>query len=389
MIDVKTATEIINQNWLDFGETFTSCDELTSVILAESVSADRDYPPAPLARMDGIAVSWQQYQQGKRAFIISGIVGAGQPPQNYPLDTAIEVMTGAVLPSGFDLIIPYEDLEIEQKTAVIVNEEGRFCGQFVHQKGSDCLAGTNILQPAMKLHGARWGIIASMGKNVVKSMAIPRINLISTGNELVEITETPQSYQLRKSNIYALKASLLQRGFNHITLTHLQDDPDEIRQHYDQATANYDILIYSGGVSKGKFDYLPSIWAEKGAVKHFHRVAQKPGKPLWFGVDYQHKTMIFGLPGNPVSSLVCLHRYILPNPPQYARLTQDISFEPKLTYFQPVKISYSEYAMVSALPLAIKNSGEFIALGESDGFIELPATKSRFYEGECFPLYLW
>jgi len=213
--------------------------------------------------------------------------------------------------------------------------------------------------------------------------------LISTGLELVEITEQPLEHQIRRSNVYALKTSLELHGFHQIDLAHLPDDAEVITKHYQNVVDQYDILIYSGGVSKGKFDFLPQVWKNLGADCHFHEVAQRPGKPLWFGTDKKSHTTIIGLPGNPVSSLVCLHRYVIGAKPLYVKLATDVIFKKELTYFLPASLESKEDGHLWAMPSGIKNSGEFTALAQTHGFLELPASLSHFEKSQIFPFWTW
>lgn len=298
-------------------------------------------------------------------------------------------MTGALLPQNCDLVIPYEEVAIADNQVKIINPRQREPGEFVHPKASDCRAGKVILESSSKLNGPAWNIITSFGKTKVRVKQKPRIQIISTGDELVEITQKPKIHQLRRSNIYGLQVSLQSRGFQNVNLTHLADDKEVIIRHYQKAKLEYRVLIYSGGISKGKFDYLPEVWSQLGVTKYIHGVAQKPGKPMYFGIDHRSKTVIIGLPGNPISSLVCLHRYFLDSAPIYAQLTTDFTFKKDLTYFLPVKLSHTPQAVIKAEPLPVKNSGEFIALAGSDGFLELPQHQASFQAGECFPFYAW
>lgn len=357
--------------------------------MASEIRADRDYPPFDRVMMDGIAVKFSDYLAGVRAFKILGIQAAGMAALSLSeAGTCFEVMTGAILPIGTDLVIPYEHLELRQQTANVVKEMERTSMENVHLKGSDCRAGDLVLKSDVSLNGPHQGIAASMG---IHPLMTPqsRILIISTGDELVEVNEIPLSHQIRRSNAHALKKSLELNGFTDITLSHLKDDAREVADHYQQSASAYDLMIYSGGVSKGKFDYLPAVWADMGVTNHFHIVSQRPGKPLWFGTDDKRKTTVIGLPGNPVSSLVCLHRYVIPGKVMFARLSEEVVFKNNLTYFLPVKIEYLEDGSVLATPLKIKNSGEFTALAESDGFVELPAEKSVFQKGEAFSFYPW
>ncbi|MBE9176729.1 molybdopterin molybdotransferase MoeA [Synechocystis salina LEGE 06155] len=390
MISVAAAVEIIQTHWPDFGDTTMSVDGSYGAVLAESIEADRDYPPGDRVMMDGVAVAWSEYNQGRRQFELLGTVAAGDRQCSLPDQTGcLEVMTGALLPQNCDLVIPYEEVAIVDHQVKIIDLRSRKPGGFIHSKASDCRSGTVILKSFSKLNGPAWSIISSFGKTKVKVKQKPSIQIISTGDELVEVSEKPAAHQLRRSNVYGLQVSLQSRGFQNINLTHLIDDKEVITNHYQRAKLEYDILIYSGGISKGKFDYLPKVWLDLGVTKYIHGVAQKPGKPMYFGVDHQTKTVIIGLPGNPISSLICLHRYFLNSPPIYAQLTRDFNFKKDLTYFLPVRLSYTSQALIQAEPLPVKNSGEFIALADSNGFLELPQHQAYFQAGECFPFYGW
>lgn len=347
------------------------------------VRADRDYPPFHRVMMDGIAVSFDEFSKGIRDFKVTGICAAGEP-QKKLISGCMEVMTGAPLPDGADLVIQYEHLKIENGVAKVVVEVSRERMDSIHLKGSDCHAGDIVLEENLLWNGPHVGIAASMGESFQKTS--PKVMIISTGDELVE--KNPLPHQIRRSNAYALKKSLVHFGYTNVKLDHLNDDPGDVAAHYEAYASEFDILIYSGGVSKGKFDYLPNVWTDMGVEKIFHEVSQRPGKPLWFGRDNKRNTTIIGLPGNPVSSLVCLHRYFLKNREMSVKLTEEIIFKKPLTYFLPVKIEFRE-GVVWASPLKIKNSGEFTALAGSDGFIELPKEQNEFKPGETFKFFSW
>jgi molybdopterin molybdotransferase len=390
MITVDEALSLIEKHKLNWGSSDRSIDELSSDITAEDLIADRDYPPFHRVMMDGIAVSFNVYKEGKREFNIAGISPAGEPQKTLSdPGTCFEVMTGAPLPEGADLVIPYEHLTIENKIAHVTLEVLRSPLENVHLKGSDGKAGDIFLRTGEKLNGPHWGIAASLGYDKIKIEKKPRINIVSTGDELVPVDQIPLDHQIRRSNAYALKASLNLNGYNDIELSHLNDEEQAIESHYREHSTRFDLMIYSGGVSKGKFDYLPSTWKRLGVKEVFHGIAQRPGKPLWFGIDEKTNTMVVGLPGNPVSSLVCLHRYFLSTKEMYAELTEDITFKKDLTYFIPVRLTYEKNGLTKATPHNIKNSGEFSALAGSDGFLELPKDQSVFKQGESFRYHPW
>lgn len=378
MISVNDATHIFKNNL-----------NLSRPKLAHNVVADRDYPPFDRVMMDGIALKFSAYEKGLRNFNIKGIQAAGTKSLLLDFESdCFEVMTGAPLPQGADLVVPYEHLLIENQQAKIVKEFNRPRMDNIHLKGSDCKKGDLVLAQGASMNGPHQGIAASMGVDFSFTPST-KILLISTGDELVDVHEEPLEHQIRRSNVYALERSLRLNGFEDVTLHHLKDDFKTVFDHYQGHAHEFDVMIYSGGVSKGRFDYLPEAWQKAGVKKHFHVVAQRPGKPLWFGTDEQRTTTVIGLPGNPVSSLVCLHRYVIPGKTMYARLTEEVIFKKDLTYFLPVKTEFKDDGVMYATPLKIKNSGEFTALAESDGFIELPADKDIFASGESYKFWPW
>ncbi len=357
-------------------------------VIETDIIADRDYPPFHRVMMDGIALSWNVFKEGKRSFFIAGVKAAGEEQGTLSdFSSCLEVMTGAPLPHGADLVIPYEHIEIKNGVATITHETDRPQMDNIHFKGSDAKKGDVLLKAGNTVNGPHRGIAASVGTEI--SPKEIRINIISTGDELVEVYETPKDHQIRRSNAHALEESLMLHGFKHIELSHLADEVSAIEKHYQESIGQYDLMIYSGGVSKGKFDYLPSTWKKLGVTEYFHGISQRPGKPLWFGVDHTNNVTVLGLPGNPVSSLVCLHRYFLSNRPMYAQLSEEITFKKDLTYFVPVKLESDKTGVLKAHPLKIKNSGEFSALAESDGFIELPKDQQVFRAGEAFLFHPW
>lgn len=390
MISVEEAILLIEKHMPQWGLEKCNLNSFQNELIEEQLFADRDYPPCNRVMMDGIAVNYNSYFSGQRNFRILGVCQAGEPEAKLmEISGCFEVMTGSPLPTNTSLVIPYEHLSIENGLATINFETDRPCMDNVHLKGSDALAGDIVLHSKQYLDGPTIGIAASVGVSHFQVKKRPRINIISTGDELVDITEVPKSHQIRRSNIYALSGSLKLYGYTEIELSHVSDNQREIQSHYLNARENFDVLFYSGGVSKGKFDYLPKTLKDLGVKEVFHGISQRPGKPLWFGVDESSNTFIFGLPGNPISSLVCLHKYFFNHFPIYVEISEDVFFKKDLTYFLPVKIEFSRDGKIIGHPLKIKNSGEFLGLAGSDGFIELPKKDTHFRKGECFLFHPW
>jgi len=221
--------------------------------------------------------------------------------------------------------------------------------------------------------------------------------VISTGDELVNITEQPAAHQIRRSNVYRLLTSLSAYNIQ-ADSDHINDEPDEIRSKIAKYLETYDVIILSGGVSKGKFDYLPQILEELNVQKLFHKIKQRPGKPFWFG-QFKKQCTIFALPGNPVSSFLCMQRYFShwleisqtgrPAAPAYALLDAAVHFKPDLTYFLEVKLSYNNQGQLLATPQKGNGSGDLANLADADGFIELPRGKNDFDKGEVHPVYFY
>lgn len=402
MITVQIAQTLINKH-LVFGRTSVSdINQAAEITLNEPLIADRAYPPFHRVAMDGIAISFKAWKSGLKKFSIENCQRAGEAALTLKNNNnCIEVMTGSVLPIGTDCVIRYEDVTIRDQIAN-VNENLKIEEfQNIHQKGSDCKSGDELVASNTLMRSPQWAVAASIGKSEVLVKKSPKIALISTGDELVEVDQVPKDYQIRRSNIYSMISSLHSRGFMDLTLNHLPDSQEEILKTISQLLESHDILILTGGVSMGKFDFIPQCLADLKVKEVFHKVRQRPGKPFWFGVR-DDKATVFGLPGNPTSSLICLHRYILPalssamgfdfskkmGVPK-AMLTQNVNFKKNLTYFLPVKLSYNDKGALTAEPVHTNGSGDFISLSRSDGFIELNEEQSVFNKGEYYPVYFW
>jgi molybdopterin molybdotransferase len=400
MISVKEAEELILSRSLPTDSTIVDIQETQGEVLRQPIVADRDYPPFNRVAMDGIAISYGSWKEGRRSFEIEACQRAGEPRKRLSGGAkCIEVGTGATLPQGADAVVKYEDVQITDGSASIDGSLALGKMQNVHLQGTDCRKGDVIDPGGGVLDAPHSAIAAAVGSSGVRVSLRPVISVVSTGDELVRVGDTPSGFQIRQSNSYALISSLRANGFNNIYNCHLHDDEDEILSSLGDILDSSDVIIISGGVSKGKFDFIPGALIKLGAQEVFHKVKQRPGKPLWFGIVEENKT-VFGLPGNPVSSLICLHRYVLPSlwksiginlaeQRPYAVLEEDYKFEKELTCFLPVKITYRDDGTTTAKPITLSGSGDFTSLAKSSGFIELSEEQNYFKKGDAFPLYLW
>ncbi|MBL9188036.1 MAG: molybdopterin molybdotransferase MoeA [Opitutaceae bacterium] len=369
--------------------------------LRAEIRADRDLPPFDRVTMDGYALRAVALAAGTRAFRVESVQAAGMRAFTLgaAADACIEVMTGAVAPVGADCVVPYEETQRDGATVTITGRvEPLIRGHALHARGSDHRAGEVIVRPGVRLTGREIAVAAACGCATLPVSHAPRIAVISTGDELVETEAAVAPHQIRRSNDYAIRATLAAAGYPGAERFHLRDVRHEIEHRLWHILAEFDVVIVTGGVSKGKFDHLPAELDRLGVKRLLQGVAQRPGKPLWFGVSAR-RTPVFALPGNPVSAFTCLHRYVLPalahasglapETPSLVALAQPVIFKPKLAYLLPVKLSRGPRAEVLATPDPSNTSGDFAGLIGSDGFVELPAEPTEFPAGTLAPFFPW
>ena len=232
----------------------------------------------------------------------------------------------------------------------------------------------------------------------VRVSSQPRLAVISTGNELIEPGEAILAHQVRRSNVYGIVAALRAHGFERVGDDHLRDDAAELKRRLRFHLDTHDVLILSGGVSAGRFDLVPSTLEELGVRVIFHHLAQRPGKPMWFGIAPQGAT-VFALPGNPVSTLVCLARYVIPalftamgcaaRAPEKMALGEAVTVQSKLVHFLPARVELDDWGRAWAQPCPTNGSGDFTSLVGTDGFVELPPGPQTYPKGFVTRLYRW
>lgn len=398
MITTAEATQAISAAMPAFATDTVPLAEARGRVLREAVVAERDQPPFDRVTMDGIAVQFEFLATGNRQFTIQGTQHAGDPVQTLTSSVhAIEIMTGAVLPRNSDCVIPVERILIEDGVATVEAGYAAERLQFVHPQGSDYAAGHEVLGPGRVITPMDVAIIASCGMQNVQVSRQPVVRVISTGNELVPPGKPVQPHQVRLSNGPALVAMLAEQGFIRTSDEHLVDEPALLRKRLGEILEESTVLILSGGVSMGQADYVPQVLEELGVKLVFHKISQRPGKPMWFGTGPAGQA-VFALPGNPVSSLVCCRHYVLPAlfqasgretaAPESAVLAEDVSFKPKLTCFMPVRLK-SDDGRLLAIPVPTNTSGDFASLSGTDGYIELELEQDEFPGGSTVPLHRW
>ncbi|MFC0517488.1 molybdopterin molybdotransferase MoeA [Mucilaginibacter angelicae] len=395
MITVAEAEKQVLAQTKDYGTQSLPFEQALGYVLAEDLKADRDLPPFNRVTMDGIAVKHAAIENGIHIFRIKATQAAGdEPVEINEADECIEIMTGAVLPVSVDTVIRYEDVEISAGLASLHTQDIKK-GQNLHLQGVDKKQNDVIAQSGQLVSPAIISVAASVGKTHLLVKKMPHVVIISSGDELVDVHETPLPYQIRKSNSYMVKAVLKQHGID-ADILHIPDEPVVTKEKILHCLQHYDVLLLSGGISMGKFDYIPQALEELEVEKLFHKVAQRPGKPFWFG-RHNNGALVFAFPGNPVATFMCLHRYFLTwlnailglpaKAATYAVLGKDFTFLPALQYYLQVKLQSNEQGQLIAMPVEGNGSGDFANLADTEAFLELPLERNDFKAGEVFKVW--
>jgi len=398
MLTTAEATSAILDAMPQFPAIGTATADATGSILRQAVLAERDQPPFDRVMMDGIAVRYSDLSGGISEFPVQAMQAAGDEALALDEGRCIEIMTGASLPGNADCIVPVERISVEDNVATLEAGYSAKHRQFIHPRASDHAKGVELLSPGKRISPMDIAVIASCGLTGIEVSRLPSVRIVSTGNELVAAGEPVAPHQIRLSNGPAIQALLGQHGYADCSQDHIVDEREQLRSriaaHLDEA----DVLILSGGVSMGKADYVPEVLAELGVEVVFHKISQRPGKPMWFGMG-PRKQAVFALPGNPVSALVCCRQYVIPamdkaslataSAPEFASLATDVTFKPDLTCFQPVKLVSSAAGQVLAIPVKTNTSGDFTALSGTDGYVELAREQSHFAADTAVFLHRW
>ena len=363
-------------------------------VLRASVMADRAFPAFDRVMMDGYALRISDWLAGHRAYRVTGSAPAGRAVAalSEEIGTCLEVMTGAPCPQGADCIVPVEAVDERGADSVKFSEAADpTAGRFIHFAGSDATAGKVLLDAGHLLGSREIGVAASCGAAWLQVSKLPRIAVVATGDELVPVDASPASHQIRQSNAHSLASALRLVGHSPEYVGVVNDDVSAARPVFEKLLAEHDWLVLTGAVSKGAHDFVPSLLAALRCRKIFHGVAQRPGKPAgcWVGPRDQ---VILALPGNPVSALTGLHTLLLPalaaasglipSSPRRVVMEDHSQQLPDFTCHLPVTIR----ADGRAEPAATGNSGDFIGLLKSDGFITLPPSSSSV---ATFPYTPW
>ena len=358
-------------------------------ILAEDIAADRDYPPFDRAARDGFAVRSTDISSPPARLRVIGETRAGEASR-YRVDAgeAVEIMTGAPGPKGADCVVMVEYTRRDGNHVVI--QQSLPPGRNFVARGSESAAGARVLHAGIRLEYSQIGVLASVGKPSVLVFRQPRVAILSTGDEVIDIEQTPESFQVRNSNAYSLAAQVWRRGGIPEILPIAPDRFDETKA-LIEAGLQSDMLLLSGGVSMGKYDLVEDVFAELEAKLFFTKVLIQPGKPLVFGRAAGKP--FFGLPGNPISTMVTFEIFgslalarlagaaDASLPFTEAVLAEDFRHNPSLTRFLPARLE-GEYGQSRVSPVKWQGSGDLASIAKANCFLVASADRESWDAGE-------
>lgn len=383
MIKLEKALNIVMNSAITLEEESVPLQEACGRVLYSDVSSDIDMPPFNKSAMDGYACRSEDID---RPLKVIETIPAGYTPQKTVGDgECSKIMTGGIVPEGADCVVMVEHTEIKDDL-VIVNKKSS--NRNICYKAEDIHKGDGVLQKGTLLTPAEIAVLSSVGCDPVPVSRKPVLGIIATGSELVEPSQKPQSAQIRNSNGYQLYSQVKQAGCKPVYLGIIGDSPEAIGSAIDQNISNVDILLLSGGVSMGEFDYVPGVLQEKGFKLLFQKVAIKPGKPTVFGkIDNK---FVFGMPGNPVSTFILFE--MLVKPFCYKLMGADYSHT-KVTAKLAETIKRKKSERLSFIPVVVNNNGEINlikyhgsahihALTKANGILSIPVGVNEIKAGE-------
>jgi molybdopterin molybdotransferase len=386
MISVSQAKEFVGKYTMVLDTIVLDLYEATGLILAEDIIADLDSPPFNQAAVDGYAYRFDESMANK-SLTISGEIPAGISLNHTPQkNTAVRIFTGAQVPSEFDTVVMQENTKVENNQ-LFINDTNAKAGMNIRLKGSQITQGNLAVKSGIKLSPAVVGYIAGLGFGQVKVIKPVRVSIISTGNELITPGKTLEDGKIYESNTYSLNSALHEFGIKPMAIHKVKDDQKSIEDAVNKSLIESDMIILSGGVSVGDYDFVARALDACGVNCIFHKVKQKPGKPLYFGT--KNKTLVFGLPGNPAALLTCFYEYIVPtlkkmmgetfnsSPNLKLNLTNAYVKKPGLTHFLKGKMNGNEVTILTAQESYIMSS-----FAVADCLVQLDESKSTFEKGE-------
>jgi molybdopterin molybdotransferase len=391
MISVTDAKKIISENVSSLEPVTLSLQESAGLILAEEVYASMDIPAFPQSSMDGYAFSFEGWKQHKKLNITGEVAAGSNETFTLAPGNAVRIFTGAAVPTGADTVIMQEKVKA-QNGELIIEDEALQSGNSVRSKGSEIKAGALALEKGSILSPAAIGFLAGIGITEIKVYPNPSISIIITGNELQQPGQSLQHGQVYESNSFALKAVLQQLHIESIQILYATDKPEIITDTLKKALQQSDVVLLTGGISVGDYDFVLQASTECGVEKLFHKIKQRPGKPIYFGK--RGDKLVFGLPGNPSSVLTCFYQYVIPALEKLSKrevglqtikvlLAKTFQKNTGLTHF--LKGFYNGKTVA---PLDAQESYRLSSFAKANCLIQVDEDTTSVKEGELVDVYL-
>jgi len=397
MTSVEEALRLVAKHATPLAPQRIDLADSPGLILAEDVTSELDSPPYDKAQMDGYAVA--SHDQSPQRQVIETVAAGDLPRRAVTPGTAVRIMTGAPMPEGANAVVPFEKTKNVGADLIELPQTPIQPGDHVFALGNSVRAGQTIIRQSTILRPVEIGILAEAGRNRIQVIPQPKVAILPTGNELVAVGQTVAAGQIRNSNGPLLTAAVQAAGGVPIDLGIGRDDSDELHRLISTGL-EADVLLLSGGVSAGDFDLVPDTLSKIGVRNVFHRISLRPGKPLWFGVleSQSRQTLVFGLPGNPVSSFVCFELFVRPAlrqlaghgfrglHQQEARLSGPLSHRGGRATFRPARWENQDDPVVKIVPW--QNSADLAALAAANCLVVLPAEPLQLDSGSVVPILL-
>ena len=398
MISVEQALERVLAHCVPRPPVLTPLSDACGRVLAEDVVSDIDSPPHDKSLVDGYAVRAADVAEpGCHLTVLEEVTAGVIPTREVTAGTTTRVMTGVAIPRGADAVVMLEETTQTDVATVQIKQGHVSTGAHIMPKATSLRRGQSVLKEGTPIRAIEIGVLAETGRAQVQVHPAPRVAVIATGNELVESRQVPAAGQIRNSNGPMLCALANRSGARVVDLGIGRDEAESLRALIEQGL-DHDVLVLSGGVSAGVLDLVPGLLHDLGTQKIFHKVNLKPGKPLWFGVlpvEQDLYRLIFGLPGNPVSSLVCFILFVRPALMHLSghatrgictgRATMSckhIQRGDRLTYYPAVRRSGVESTNPTVEPLPWRGSADLATLLAANCLIVFPPGNRTFSAGD-------
>lgn len=390
-VDVSKAKELLKGLAISPKSHIIPLSQAVGKFTSNPVFAPMNVPSFDNSGMDGYAFAWDDLGESRK---LAQVVQAGVNP-DFTLEkgTAVRIFTGAPVPRGADTVVQQEWVTVIGDTIFFELEKlGK--GMHVRKAGSQCQTGELILNSGTQVTPGTIGLLASLGIEQVEVISLPSLSIILTGDEIIEIGQALQPGQIYNANGPALIAYLSKMGISEVKVLKVKDEKSEVTRVIGEALEASDVVLLTGGISVGDYDFVKGSLAENGVLQLFYKVKQKPGKPIFAGV--KGEKMVFALPGNPASVLTCFIQYVKPfllrllgnpdawNAPVYFPIATDFNKKAPLTIFLKAKLDNGRVIILPA-----QESFNLLSFGIADGVVEIPQELEHVEAGSLVAFYPW